>query len=99
MGNRLVKNIRTRSGKLIARIKQDPRTGVKLAYDNLGNLKGKYRPDTNTTYDHRGTPVSTGDTLVALVLNAISPEGVGVVCHPVAVVKSSFPVAFRESGW
>jgi hypothetical protein len=99
MGNRIVKNIRTRSGKLIARIEQDPRTGVEFAYDNLGNLKGKYRPDTNTTYDHRGTPVSTGDSLVALVLNAICPEGVGVVCHPVAVVKSSFPVAFRESRW
>jgi hypothetical protein len=80
--------IRSRSGRVIAKIVTNHRTGVKTAYDLIGTLKATYNPRTNRTYDHEGVLVSKGDTMVAVVLNCVCAKGVGAVCHPVAVVQS-----------
>jgi len=82
--------IRQMDGKPIATIKTNPQTGVKTVYDNLGNYKGKYDPRKNVTYDNKGSPVSRGNSLDGVATDNICAKGVGSVCHPVAVLSSSY---------
>jgi hypothetical protein len=82
------KVIRQRNGKIIGVIKTDPSSGMQTGYDSRGNLKGRYRPKNDMTYDHENAPVSYGNTLVALILDCVCSKGVGNVCHPVAVLET-----------
>ena len=76
-----VETIQTLRGRIITRMRTDPRTGVKSAYDKLKTLKGTYRPQTDMTYDSHGRPVSKGNSLIGVVLNCVCAKGIG---HPVA---------------
>jgi hypothetical protein len=66
-----IETIRTPDGKPFAKIRTDPRTGVKSVYDKLKTFKGTYRPQTNMTYDSHGRPVSKGNSLPAVVLDCV----------------------------
>ncbi len=77
------------NGKPIATIKTDG-SGVQRGYDNLGNYMGKYDPKRKITYDNKGRPVSKGNPLVGVATNSICHDGVGAVCHPVAVIQSAY---------
>lgn len=87
------KVIRQRNGKIIGVIKTDPSSGVQTGYYSRGDLKGRYRPKTDMTYDHRNVPVSYGNTLVAVILDCVCSEGVGNICHPLALLDRSSGLA------
>ena len=82
------KVLRHRNGRIIGTIKTDPSTGLQTGYDSLGHIMGRYRPETDSTYDHRNVRVTSGNTLVAVILNSVCGKGIGNICHPVAVLKS-----------
>jgi hypothetical protein len=82
--------VRTMSGKIVVTIKTDSATGVQRGYDNLGNYVGKYDPRTKLTYSKGGKEVSKGNGLVGVAINGLCPKGMGAVCHPVAVISSSY---------
>ncbi len=77
-------------GKPVATIKTNTQTGMQRVYDNLGNFKGTYDPRRNLTFDERNRPVSKGNGLIGVVTNSLCHKGMGAVCHPVAVVESSY---------
>jgi len=87
--------ILTPEGKPIATIRPDSKSGVRSGYDNLGSYKGKFDPRKNITYDNKGRPVSRGNSLPAVIVDCICHKGVGSVCHPVAVIQSSYRPKFR----
>jgi hypothetical protein len=78
------------AGKTVVNIRPNPSSGVQQGYDNLGNYVGKYDPKKNVTYDKEGRPVSRGNGLVGVATNGLCYKGMGAVCHPVAVVESSY---------
>jgi len=82
--------ILTPDGKPVATIRSDSKSGVRSGYDNLGSYKGKFDPRKNITYDNKGRPVSRGNSLPAVIVDCICHKGVGSVCHPVAVIQSSY---------
>lgn len=82
--------VQTMAGKRIVTIRSNPSSGVQRGYDNLGNYVGKYDPRKNVTYDKEGRPVSRGNGLVGVATNSLCHKGMGAVCHPVAVVESSY---------
>lgn len=78
------------AGKTVVTIRPNPSSGVQQGYDNLGNYVGKYDPKKNVTYDKEGRPVSRGNGLAGVATNGLCYKGMGAVCHPVAVVESSY---------
>lgn len=93
--NRPTETVTTMLGKIVVTIKTDPNTGVQRGYDNLGNYVGKYDPRTKLTFDRQGRPVSKGNGLTGVATNCLCHKGMGAVCHPVAVIQSSYRKAFR----
>src|SRR5512138_1451052 len=92
-GSTRTEAIRTIPGRrIVVTIRTNPSTGVQRGYDSLGNYVGKYDPQTNTTYDHRGRPVTQGNGLVGVADGNLCHKGMGAVCHPVAVIESSYDV-------
>jgi len=82
--------ILTPAGKPVATIRTNTESGVQTGYDNLGSYKGKFDPRRNLTLDHKGRQVSRGNSLPAVIVDCICHKGVGSVCHPVAVIQSSY---------
>ena len=78
------------AGKTVVTVRPNPSSGVQQGYDNLGNYVGKYDPKKNVTYDKEGRPVSRGNGLVGVATNSLCHKGMGAICHPVAVVESSY---------
>jgi hypothetical protein len=89
-GSTRTETIRQMNGKPIATVRTDPRSGVQHGYDSLGNYAGKFDPRKNTTYDRLGRPASKGNGLIGVVTNSLCHKGMGAVCHPVAVIQSSY---------
>ena len=82
--------IRKMDGKPIATIRTNTETGEQRGYDNRGNYVGRFDPKSKTTYDNKNRPVSKGNGLVGVATNSLCHKGMGAVCHPVAVVESSY---------
>ncbi len=89
-GRTTTESVSTMPGERVVTVRPNPSSGVLQGYDNLGNYVGKYDPKKNVTYDKVGRPVSRGNGLVGVATNGLCHKGMGAVCHPVAVVESSY---------